>query len=64
MQRVALTAEKLADKFIYVRVDLYSLNHKIFFSELTFHPASGFGRFIPEEWDLKLGEMLSLPIKQ
>ncbi|MCG2461179.1 glycosyl transferase [Flavobacteriaceae bacterium F89] len=55
-------AEKLAQDFIYVRVDLYNLEDKIYFGELTFHTESGFGKFEPQEWDYKLGKMLQLPI--
>ena len=53
-------AENLAQKFRYVRVDLYSIENKIYFGEITFHPASGFGRFEPEIWDRRLGDMLNL----
>lgn len=31
------------------------------FGEFTFYPAAGFGEFIPNEWDRKLGDMLELP---
>lgn len=54
-------AEKLAKGTIQVRVDFYIINNKIYFGELTFFDTSGFGKFEPEEWDLKLGEMLELP---
>ena len=55
-------AEKLSKKYPFMRVDLYDVEGKIYFGELTFYPASGFGSFIPEEWDFKLGELLKLPI--
>lgn len=51
-----LIVKQLGEDFDYVRVDLYNLNGKIFFGELTFCESSGFGRFSPEEWDLKLGK--------
>jgi len=57
-------AEKLAEDFICVRVDLYALGHSIYFGELTFHSGSGFGKFEPTEWDFKLGEMLKLPFEK
>jgi hypothetical protein len=56
-------AEKLASKFMYVRVDFYNINGKIYFGELTFHHGSGFDFIKPLEWDFKLGEMLKLPLK-
>lgn len=53
-------AEKLAKGRKFIRVDLYNVKGRILFGELTFFPASGFGRFTPEEWDAKLGELLSI----
>lgn len=45
----------------FLRVDLYEIEEKIYFSELTFSPCGGFVPFEPEEWDFKLGEWLKLP---
>ena len=50
--------EILAKDKRHIRVDLYEMDGKIFFSELTFFHHSGFARFIPEEWDFILGEWL------
>lgn len=47
--------EKLAKDFDFVRIDLYNIDGKIYFGEMTFCPASGFGTFIPEEWNYKFG---------
>ena len=54
-------AEKLAKDIPFVRIDFYNVNHKIYFGEITFFPASGFGKFVPEEWDAILGSWLELP---
>lgn len=55
-------AEKLAEVFRYVRVDLYNIAGKIYFGELTFYPHSGWNMLLqPREWDLKLGKLLTLP---
>lgn len=54
-------AEKLAKDKIFVRVDFYDVNNKIYFGEITFFPASGMGKFTDEKWDFKLGEMIKLP---
>lgn len=48
-------AEKLSQDFDYVRVDLYNINGKIYFGELTFCGDSGFSRFSDESWDYKFG---------
>ena len=49
-------AKDLSKDFPFVRVDLYSVKEGVFFGELTFYPASGYGVFTPDEWDFKLGE--------
>ena len=40
----------------FVRVDLYETNGRVYFSELTFYPASGFEGFRPTECDNKSGD--------
>lgn len=52
-------AEKIASPF--VRIDFYVINSHPYFGEITFFPASGIGVFKPQEWNLKLGEMIKLP---
>lgn len=54
-------AEILSKNIPFVRTDFYIVNHKIYFGELTFFPASGMGVFTPNEWDYKIGEYLKLP---
>lgn len=57
-------ARKLSKGIPHVRVDLYDINGKIFFGELTFFHFSGNVPFEPEEWDYKIGEWLKLPKKR
>lgn len=54
-------AIKLSKGIPHIRVDLYSINTKIYFGELTFFSGSGNIPFEPEEWDYKIGEWLKLP---
>lgn len=54
-------AEILAKDIPFVRVDFYNIAGKILFGEITFFPAAGMGKFEPEEWDEKLGNMIKLP---
>lgn len=54
-------AESLAENFSHVRVDLYDVNGKIYFSEMTFTTCSGVCYWNPKEADLKVGRMLRLP---
>ncbi len=56
-------AEKLSAGIPFVRVDFYFVAGKIYFSELTFFPASGFSHFEPREWDKTFGAWLELPKK-
>ena len=44
-------AKKLSNDFDYVRVDLYNLNGKIYFGELTFTHNAGFSKFNPEKYN-------------
>ncbi len=54
-------ASVLSDGHPHLRVDFYSINGKTYFGEITFHHDGGFIPFVPDEWDLKLGEMIELP---
>lgn len=55
-----ILAAELSRDIPFVRIDFYEINGKVYFGEMTFYPASGFEGFIPEEWDMKLGEWLKL----
>lgn len=53
-------AETLSEEFPYARIDLYSIQGKIYFGEVTFFPWSGFMEFEPDEFDFVLGEKFKL----
>ena len=54
-------AEKLSKGFPHIRVDLYNINGKIYFGELTFYHGSGLSnKFIPEEWNKTFGSYINL----
>ncbi len=53
-------AEKLSKNIPFVRVDLYDINGKIYFGELTFYPGSGLEEFSPEKYDRILGDEINL----
>ena len=55
-------AGRLSQDIPHVRVDLYYINGKIYFGELTFFHGSGYESFRPEKWNEKAGEWLGLPI--
>lgn len=53
-------ASMLSKDIPHVRVDFYEVNNRVLFGELTFYHWSGFVPFEPNEWDLKMGEMIDL----
>lgn len=53
-------ADKLSNGFPYVRVDLYIVNNKIYFGEMTFTGAGGFDTDIPMDIDIELGKKLKI----
>lgn len=56
-------ARKLSQDFSFVRVDLYDVDGKIYFGEMTFTPMSGEADFEPSEYNKIFGDMLMLPNK-
>lgn len=63
LEEMKRVAEDLSNDFPCVRVDLYWVNHRIYFGELTFYPWTGYVVFDPREFDMILGEKFSLPEK-
>jgi hypothetical protein len=55
-------AEILASGFFYLRVDLYNVEERIYFGELTLHDGAGLEVF-NEGIDEKLGSLIHLPIE-
>lgn len=63
VSQMIMLAEQLAKDMVFLRVDFYYVNEKIYFGELTFYPAAGFLRFNDDAWDEQMGEWLTLPAK-
>ena len=53
-------AKTLCSGIPFVRVDMYQIGEMVYFGEMTFYPYSGWGRFTPDNWDFKLGDMLNI----
>ena len=53
-------ATQLSAGHPHLRVDLYEVNGKVYFGELTFYSASGFGQFEPDEWDETWGNNIHI----
>lgn len=55
IDRMLHIAEKLSYGMDFLRVDLYNVNGRIVFGELTVYPRAGLIKFKPESWDEKFG---------
>lgn len=64
LEEMLTLARKLAKNEAFVRTDFYSINGKTYVGEITYFPASGYGKFVPEEYDLILGNQITLPEKK
>lgn len=53
-------AERLSEDFDFIRVDLYILEDKIYFGEMTNTPGNGFESFDPRSFDFELGNKIKL----
>lgn len=60
-EKMKMLATKLCSGFYHVRVDLYNLNGKIYFGEMTFASGGGCESFYPDQYDRLLGDMLHIP---
>ena len=56
--RMLEIAKKLSQPFPHVRVDLFNINGKIYFNELTFYSGGGFVFIEPIEWQNIIGDYL------
>lgn len=54
-------ARTLSEDFPAVRVDLYSIQGKVYFGEMTFFSWSGYVDFKPDSFDYELGNKFVLP---
>ena len=59
-ERMLEIAQMLSSGHSFLRVDLYNIEGKIYFSELTFSPCAGFMPFKPAEYDRVLGDLIAI----
>ena len=62
-EKMVEIASVLSRDFRAVRVDLYNIEGKIYFGELTFYPWSGYVQYTPDSFDFELGKYFVLPEK-
>jgi hypothetical protein len=55
--RMVTVARRLSEDFDYIRVDLYNIDGRVVFGEITPFHQGGKGPITPREWDFRLGEM-------
>ena len=60
LEQMKKLAISLSRNLPYVRVDLYRVNNKIYFGELTFTPANGTDPMYPLSEDIKLAQAIDL----
>ena len=53
-------AKVLSQDFSFVRVDLYSIEGKVYFSEMTFTPDSGLQPGLEYKWDKRIGSFFEV----
>lgn len=63
-EQMKILAEKLGTGIPHLRVDFYEVDGKVYFGELTFFHAGGFGNFKPEQWRVIMGNWIQLPEKK
>lgn len=56
LEKMITIAKRLSEDFSFVRVDLYEVNRKIYFGEMTFTPATGLLFHFSERFLLKEGK--------
>lgn len=62
-EKMIKIARSLAKDFQFIRVDLYNVDGKIYFGELTLTPASGKHSFLPIEKDLEIARRIKIERK-
>ena len=55
-------SKKLSKGIRFIRVDLYEINGRLYFGELTFFSANGFEEWEPEKWNEYLGDYIKLDV--
>lgn len=53
-------ARNLSKPFPHCRVDLYNVDGKVYFGEITFYHGGGCNNIKPEEWDYRMGSWIDI----
>lgn len=60
LEKMLEICRTLSNNIPFARVDLYVIDDKEYFGEITLFPASGMGVFEPEDWGKKLGDLIEM----
>jgi hypothetical protein len=60
LEQMVAVASRLSEDFDFVRVDLFNVDGRIVFNELTFTPLAGGLTFRPAEWDMTFGRLWTM----
>lgn len=63
LEEMVALATRLSAGFGFVRVDLYNVDGRIYFGELTFTPTAGEMKLTPDRWDLELGKKWEMSLE-
>ena len=63
LEKLLKYAEMLSKPFLHARVDFYIVKEQIYFGEITFTNGAGFDKCSTYDFDLYMGNWLSLPVK-
>ena len=60
LEQMKYICRKLSKDIKFSRIDLYVIDDKEYFGEITFYPAAGLGEFTPTYWNERLGDLINL----
>lgn len=60
LDEMVAAAEALAGDIDFIRVDFYATKERIYFGEFTSVPGNGVVRYVPQSFDLELGQLWDL----
>lgn len=63
LEDMIYVAQTLSKDIPFVRVDLYSIDNKTIFGEMTFYPSNGTNPYLPLEYNKIIGDYFVLPNK-
>lgn len=62
-EKMKCLAEKLSQGYSHIRIDLYNIGNRVYFSEFTFQHWGGFSNIEPDDWDKIMGEWIQIKIE-